>query len=166
MKSAITALATATLTGAMLATSSAYGSHASNAVDVCQGSLPSFEGALRKRPLAIANEGTSSSFVSCSLQVPIGPEDMVGVLTLFSNRSASNQIVSCTLVDGIALPYPNNAPAYQPKAVLIEDGEYGILQWTAGGDNGGDPYDLPNLNCSLPAGVEINFVQLNTELPV
>jgi len=166
MKSAIAALAVATLAGAMFATPPAHGSHASNAVDVCQGSLPSFEGALRKRPLAIANEGTSSSFVSCSLHVPLGPGENVGVLALFSNRSPSNQIVSCTLVDGIAPPYPNNTPVYQPKAILIEDGEYGILQWTAAGDNGGDPYDLPNLNCSLPAGIEINFVQLNTQLPV
>jgi hypothetical protein len=33
-------------------------------------------------------------------------------------------------------------------------------------DNGGDPYQIPDPNCSLPPGVEINVVQMDTETPL
>ena len=54
---------TIVIAAAALHATPARASHWSNAVDTCQGSLPSFEGALRKRPLAIVNEGTSNAFV-------------------------------------------------------------------------------------------------------
>ena len=53
------------------------GSTVQNAVGNCNGALPGFEGALRKRPLAIANEGTSSAFVSCTL--PVNQSESTGV---------------------------------------------------------------------------------------
>jgi len=37
-----------------------------NAVGRCQGALPNYEGAIRKRPLAVQNEGTGSAFVTCA----------------------------------------------------------------------------------------------------
>ncbi len=37
-----------------------------NATSYCQAALPAFEGAIRKRPLAVQNEGTTNAFVTCS----------------------------------------------------------------------------------------------------
>lgn len=162
MKSTMIVLISAALTATIFAAAPARASDWSSAVDVCQGSLPSFEGALRKRPLAIANEGTSSAFISCSIRAPLGEEDVNGIIVLFTNRSASTQLFSCTLVDGVALPFPNYPPVYQPKPLLIEAGEMGLLLWAWDVDNGGEPYDIPNLNCGLPPGVEINVVQMST----
>lgn len=164
MKSATIMLMSAGLAGAMLAAPPAHGSDWSNAVDICQGSLPSFEGALRKRPLAIANEGTTSAFVSCSIRTSIsGLEEVTGIIVLLINRSASDQVFSCTLVEGVALPYTGNPPVYQPESIVIEAGDVSGLGWNYIADNDGDPYQIPNLNCSLPPGGEINVIQVNTQ---
>lgn len=163
MKSAMLVSLSATLAAALSATMPAHASDWSNAVDICQGSLPSFEGALRKRPLGIANEGTSNAFVGCSIRAPLGGEIITRVVALFTNRSASSQTFSCTLVDGIAPPFSGYTPVYQPKAIIIAADDWETLQWTDSADNGDDPYDLPNLNCGLPPGVEINVVQMITE---
>lgn len=165
MKSMLIPLLSTGLAAAMLCTAPAHASDWSNAVDVCQGSLPSFEGALRKRPLAIANEGSSSSFVSCSIRAPLF-EQVTGILVLFTNRIATTRTVTCTLVDGVAEPFPGYPPVYQPKPIALAAGAFGILAWDSAVDNGDEPYSLPNLNCSLPPGVEINVVQMNTDTPV
>lgn len=139
----------------------AHASDWSNAVDVCQGALPNFEGALRKRPLAIANEGASPSFVSCSLRTPLSAqENVTGLIVLFTNRAAAAQAFSCTLVEGVAAPF--GSPVFQPKATVLPAGAFGALGWDQHGDNGGDVYEIPNLNCALPPGVEINVLQVNT----
>jgi hypothetical protein len=166
MKSALIPLMSTALAISALCAAPAHASDVSNAVDVCQGSLPSFEGALRKRPLAIANEGSSSSFVSCSLRAPLASEQITGLFVLFTNRSAATRTVSCTLVDGIAEPFPNLPPVFQPKPIALATGAFGVLSWDQDADNGGDPYNIPNLNCSLPPGVEINTVEMHTETPV
>lgn len=38
----------------------------SPATDICQAALPVYEGLIRKRPLAMTNEGTTTAFVTCS----------------------------------------------------------------------------------------------------
>lgn len=167
MKSATIVPMFTALAAAMLAAVPARASDWSSAVDVCQGSLPSFEGALRKRPLAIANEGTSSAFVSCSIRAPLNQfEEVTGIIVLFTNRGASTRLFSCTLVDGVALPFPAYPPVYQPKPILLEAGNFGGLTWTNVDDNGNEPYRIPNLNCSLPPGIEINVIQMSTDTPL
>ncbi len=47
-------------------------SMAANATAFCQTALPVFDGNVRKRPLAVTNEGTSNAFISCS--IPKGPD--------------------------------------------------------------------------------------------
>lgn len=127
---------------------------------MCQGSLPSFEGALRKRPLGINNEGTTTSFVSCSLRAPLGEIDVETITVLLTNRSGNAVDVSCTLIDGTAPPV--GQPRYQTKSVAIGTNAYQLVGWTREADNGGESYAIPNLNCALKPGVEINIIQLNT----
>lgn len=155
-----------TLMAGMLAalaapTAVVHASNTSNAIDVCQGSLPSFEGALRKRPLGINNEGSSSAFIGCSLRVDFS-EYPSAVTGLFTNRGAAAAVVSCTLVDGIALPFPNAPPTYQPKTVTVQPGGFKLLAWNYVTDNASQNYRVPNLVCSLPPGLEINVLQLDT----
>lgn len=130
----------------------------SNAVESCQGSLPNFEGALRKRPLAVSNEGTSTAFVSCSMAKILGsPSGITAVYGLFTNRTGAPVSISCTLVDGYA--GPGAAPVYLPKTLSVAANNYATLFWTSAADNGGIAFVLANLNCALPAGTEINAVQ-------
>src|SRR5690554_342572 len=40
------------------------------ATAICQGALPAFETQIRKRPLALQNEGEANAFVTCSFNNP------------------------------------------------------------------------------------------------
>ena len=91
-------LATAALSALLLA-SPARANDWSNAIDVCQGALPSFDADLRKRPLGIINEGASTA----------------------------------------------------------------VVNWF-GFETTAERFRLPNLSCGLPQDVEINIVQMNTEV--
>lgn len=137
---------------------------ATSAVNNCQGALPSFEGAFRKRPLGVANEGTSLAFLSCAALSPsTGDSEIYQVAALFINRGGASATVDCTLVDGIALPFPSFPPIYLPKSVAIPAGAFSILVWNDVDDNGGDPFEIPNISCALPPGVEINLTEVYTQ---
>lgn len=138
----------------------------SNAIDVCQGSLPQFDASLRKRPLAISNEGAQSSFISCSIRAPLGQiegggTDVSQIIVLLTNRAATAQSVSCTLVDGVSAPFPSFPAIYLPKTVEIQPGAFAVVNWFDFETEAGR-YRLPNLSCALPPGTEINLVQMNT----
>ncbi|MGY1459101.1 MULTISPECIES: hypothetical protein [unclassified Luteimonas] len=124
------------------------------AVNVCQGSLPSFEGALRKRPLAIANEGTTGAFVGCSLEANnMFNYERTSVAAIFVNRGAAAATVNCTLVNGLL---NRLTPTYFPKSATIAPRGEAVLNWSA--PEFPDGFEFPNLNCSLPQGVEIGWI--------
>ena len=128
-----------------------------NAVGSCNGALPGFEGALRKRPLAIANEGTSNAIVSCTLAIDQTQSEgnaIVGVVLI--NRSAQLVAVSCTFVDGSAPEVPGPIPpTYYVENIALAAGEGNSLLWQAA-DHGLTTFSvLGSTSCSLPPGVEI-----------
>jgi len=127
-----------------------------NATGVCNGSLPSYEGALRKRPTAIANEGTASAFVGCSMA---GDESNGGhtmFLAYFVNRGAQTATINCTFVDGGAADFGIGSTDYHPQSVEVDAGQPSFMQWLP---EDGEVYGpLSNLNCMLPPGAEINIL--------
>ncbi len=163
MKTILLTLAAVSLAATALHSSPVHASDWANAVDTCQGSLPSFEGALRKRPLGINNEGTANAFVSCSMRVPLNDDTVESILVLVTNRAAASADLACTLVDGLASPF--GTATYQPKTTSVAAGAATVVSWSSSVDNGGDPYVIPNLNCALPPGMEINTLQVNTTVP-
>lgn len=160
-------LATAAAATLLLATPApAHANDWSNAVDVCQGALPTYDASLRKRPLAISNEGTEPAYISCSLRAPLGNldgggTDVVQIIVLLTNRAATAQSVTCTVVDGVALPFPSFPPLYVPKTVEIPAGRFGVINWFDFDTTVGR-FRLPNLSCALPPETEINILQMNT----
>ncbi|MEP6635012.1 MAG: hypothetical protein ABJA62_12480 [Luteimonas sp.] len=141
--------------------------HVQSAVGLCQGALPSFEGALRKRPLAINNEGTTASFVSCTVdsEAAYAAQQVQDIAILFTNRGAATA-VNCTLVDGIATATAGplagvGVPEFFPKTLNLAagtaGGTHGKLGWNLTDKPAG--FFLPAVSCLLPPGVEINFVQ-------
>jgi hypothetical protein len=126
-----------------------------NAVSHCQGNLPASETTLRKRPLAVQNEGTTSAFITCSFSTQYNSADLreIGGFGVFlNNKSATAKTVTCT---GIAGFDSNTTNVFVNKSVVIAPaGEGEIFFETA--DNGGDGYyPLVNLSCSVPAGAGI-----------
>lgn len=161
-------IATATAAALLTAAPAARANDWSNAIDVCQGALPAFESSLRKRPLAIANEGSTPAYVSCSLRAPLGNldgggEDVTQIILLLTNRGSGAQSVSCTLVDGVAAPFPSFPAVYLPKTLEVQPNAFGVINWFAFETTAGR-FRLPNLSCALPPGAEINILQVNTEV--
>lgn len=130
-----------------------------NATGTCQAALPSFEGLVRKRPLALQNEGSDSAFVSCSLVgTHLGPgyngRVMDRVFMGLINDAATPVAVSCTLVDGVAGAI---SASLIPKLAAIPANGRAELEWAAA-DNGDQRFVFAaNVQCVLPPGTGISY---------
>lgn len=48
---------------------------------------------------------------------------------------------------------------------MIAAGGWSVLEWNDIADNGGDPLHLPSMSCALPPGVELNLMEVYTQVP-
>lgn len=166
-------LAAATLTAAVglaLASSDAAAetlqrSFVQNATGVCQSALPVFDGQIRKRPLAIQNEGTASAFVSCSFMSTDRSDDGITEVYVYAdNNTASAVDLTCTLVQGVS----GLGPTFFPKTLTLPaNSTINEFPWTAA-DNGGNNFTdfTTNISCNLPVGtgLSITFVYYDEEV--
>jgi hypothetical protein len=135
------------------------------AVDNCNGALPGFEGALRKRALAIANEGTTNAFVSCAATTNEAQSAGNSQIAVFAtNRAETPQILSCTFVDGfgpeIVALSPKGIPlaVYRSKVVAIAPGTATALSWTATEFAVTTFSEYASVSCNLTPGMELNVM--------
>ena len=129
-------------------------------VHYCTNSLSSAENGIRKRPLAIVNEGTVTKTISCSMPYNTANEyTATGVYARFYNNGTAAATVNCTLVDGVS---HLSAITYYPKTLSLNAGASSQIVWTAAADNGGTDFLAPNLSCSLPPAVEIYWIVTET----
>ena len=132
--------------------------HGSHGVANCQSALPVFDGLIRKRPKAVANQGTANAFVTCDFENLTGEYDRVTVVGMvFINRGGAASPVNCTLVQGVG--DVDFAPAIT-KTVLAAPGERVQIVWEPA-DNDGDNFSWPALSCNLRPGVEISATVVN-----
>jgi hypothetical protein len=174
-----TTIRPALLTGAFVAALSALsvpdvanaGSAITYATDNCNGALPGYEGALRKRPLGILNEGTTNAFVSCGVSVDERQNAGINSAAIFLiNRGTATQAITCTFIDGLPsefsainpdLPLPN----YRPKAVAVLPGQVAAIQWTPG-EFELDQFSIYGaFNCNLPPKTEISIAGVAWDAP-
>ena len=141
------------------ATITKYGSMA--AAGACQGALPNYEGSIRKRPLAVTNEGTSSAFVTCgATNYSGGAADSVNqVGIVVTNRSSASAAISCTMVDGVidaTLGFAN----YYPLTTTVASGDFTEIDWD------GTYQYAQSVSCNVPPNWEINrmFTNYNDEI--
>lgn len=128
---------------------------ASNPTARCQGALPVFETAIRKRPLAIENEGTAATFVTCSFEASTY-DSTSGILmldTYFSNKSATDANVTCTAVTG----YNGGTNEYVSLTTAVPANSTGANPfWLDEDFEGFMPDGLVSISCNLPPGVGVN----------
>ena len=137
---------------ATAATSS--GRYYQNAAGICQASLPSFEGAIRKRPTAVANEGSSSAFVSCSAMT--SAESSTGINEIFVvlyNRTGSAVPVTCTFVHSF-----QSGGTLVPKTVSIPANNRAFLSWNLADVGNPSSLRFANFNCALEPGTDLGYV--------
>jgi hypothetical protein len=132
------------------------------AVAVCQGALPSFEGAIRKRPLAVQNEGTTNAFVTCALNntgYNAGTTFISSVEIYAQNLNSSTRSITCTAVNSSATASPD-APLYAIRTVNVSPSDtHSTLIEFAADDFPGSPVTLPgdtvSVSCTLVPGMGI-----------
>lgn len=127
----------------------------SNPTARCQGALPAFETQIRKRPLAVQNEGTANSFITCSFESDVG--NAIGnapVLldTYFSNNTAAAVSLSCTAVTG----FQGGTNEYVNQTITIAPGQSGNPFWADTDFENGFASGLVSISCNIPPGVGIN----------
>ena len=130
------------------------------ATGVCQAALPAFEGQIRKRPLAVQNEGSANAFVSCSLFSPGAPATsflhgaIYAVILTLDNDRPDPVDVTCTLVVGASRsPWTR----YFPRTVTLPaNSTYNQIAWSQDPDfDGGMVNPSPGISCNLEPGVGI-----------
>lgn len=154
-------LATAVTTALLLGAGSIHDARAATvikfylnqAVASCQPALPAFDGLIRKRPKAVANEGTSTAFVSCA---PGNQRDNFETVETFSivllNRNAASVQMTCTLVDGVG---DSNTSVSTTKTITVTANVRSNIVWSYTADNGGQRYSTPSVSCALPPSTEL-----------
>lgn len=134
---------------------------AANAAARCNGALPSFEGSLRKRPLAVINEGTSTAFVTCAFEIDdeqaVNGADYYGAY--FINKGTVAATVTCTGVSGIETGAGGATVVMKSKSAIVPPNgtTQAPLFFDSVSDYGGAAiYPLTAISCQLPPGVGVN----------
>lgn len=134
-----------------------------NPTAFCQGALPAFETAIRKRPLAVQNEGTTNAFVTCSFlsqgSIDSSTTNPNDVLVYFNSVSGTNVPISCTGVSG----YAGGANEFVVKSVIVPANGQAQITWNSA-DFAGAPANFPSglfsISCNLPPGGAINDTRM------
>jgi hypothetical protein len=140
-------LAAASPANAVTVTRSIY----TQASGACQGALPNYENNFRKRPLAVANEGTTNAFVTCGVRTTEDTSVANAVELFVTNRNAAAVDVNCTLVDGIfdnTIGFANYYPQTVSSAAGVDSG----FSWS------GFSSPWQQISCNVPAKIEVNMV--------
>ncbi|MEO6365124.1 MAG: hypothetical protein ABIO38_03620 [Luteimonas sp.] len=149
--------ATAGLTAAMLASiatvqaANEVNTSSANAVARCQGALPNYESALRKRPLAVDNVSTASAFVTCAFEMRGDAGALAHQVDVwFGNNTASPQNITCNGVQGY-----NGGSEARGKTTTVPANSQSVLTWTDADFTAGID-GLFSLSCLMPAGTGVN----------
>lgn len=133
--------------------------HSFNAPAHCQGALPNFEGNLRKRPLALHNEGASTAFVTCA--VPTQGRVTELRVSLWKQGYDVSGTVTCTAVAGAML----DTNRYLTKSAFMYENVVGEFVFSAEDFGGGGTNFLPSsflgVSCSLSPGTILGAFRLS-----
>lgn len=182
MKTRINAVSTAVASVALYASAFAGSAEAvtqdrqivSLPTNFCQSSLPAFDGLIRKRPLAVQNEGSSTAFITCSYPSGEGRGTLIDSPTVrvwqyFVNSTDANITVSCTGVTGETSGLGTSQ--YIVKSLVVTPGSSSAqISWFAA-DFAGAPVVFPSqsqfsISCSIPPGAGLRQAYINSTTDV
>ena len=138
----------------------------SNAVNYCQAFTPGVSNTIRNRVIGSENIGTASIAVACNLASfnngAAGNAPIDAFVTYFTNTTAADVSVSCTMLTGTAGNLTGGSYVV-PKTVTVPAGGSAGLGWdpsdnpTAGATDLGDGYAV-GVNCILPQHVTLGLI--------
>jgi len=128
--------------------------------ETCQAALPAFDGSIRKRPMAMMNEGAQHSIVTCAFSgVNDSTPATLGIQVYLVNSDTVSHTVTCTFIDGRA-GFTN--PLYVPRALAVAPGsEPQAILWTIGdsAETMVAGFVYPALSCDLAPKTGIRFTR-------
>lgn len=130
------------------------------AAGLCQSATPSYEGSVRKRPLAFQNEGTATAFVTCNLVAVATP---TAVTIRVSSLTSGPKTLSCTAVVGTV----ESIVYYSTQSVSFAgvSPAPSVMTWLPihfGGAPNQFPSKLVSFSCVLPPGTAMHHFILTT----
>ena len=134
-----------------------------NASGACQVTMSVYESVMRKRPLAMQNEGTSAAFVTCSPATLKGitANDTLGYNIRLINLGNTVADVNCTAVVGSQGVI---GPVYVTRSTNVVGSSCAVVTFrTFDGYTTTVPF---NFQCLLPPGTGISTIELNQNLDV
>ena len=124
----------------------------------CQGATAGFAAVLRARPLAVANVGDGTAFITCAWSGREGigsTRRLEEVKVTLVNRAEVAREVSCTFVHGIAVA-PADQIGYVTRSVEIAPGQSAALTFTqADVTQWKQQLSHPQISCAAPPLVEV-----------
>ena len=131
------------------------------AAAICQPSLPAQAGNLRARPLGLTNEGTATTFVTCTFQGDDTANGR-GATQIEANVSLAGTVaaaITCTLVDGLASG-TGAAATYTTRSAAAFPNAFGnSIAWVPA-DLAGAPSRItqPAIQCGLPPAATLHYL--------
>lgn len=124
-----------------------------NGGNACTGALPTYEGALRKRPTAIANQGSDFAFVTCSAEGDyLRSTTPTTVVIRVTNRNANSVDLSCTFINGDA----QYGTIFIPQTKSLLPGIDVQMAWNPVPPAANFEKHTVSVSCALPPNVELN----------
>lgn len=123
-----------------------------NPAGICQAALPAFEGQIRKRPLAIQNEGSSNAFVTCAFT---SQAEATSVIMYFAGVDNVAREITCTGVTG----FNKGLNQFVTKTIALPASVSSSMTWSPADFSGGSstfPDARFSVSCNLTPGVGIN----------
>lgn len=125
------------------------------AAGACQSALPVFDTLLRKRPLAVQNEGNSTAFVTCAVSNPShhagSPLRMSSQRVTLGNLNDARVWVSCTQVVNL---WGRDQLYLVQSDYISADGNTTLFFVEA-------PATVSAISCALPPGVGVRRIEHN-----
>lgn len=129
----------------------------SGPANYCQSALPVFDGNIRKRPLAVQNEGATNAFVTCSFaaQADVAGGNLLSISVIAKTSGGVDAMLSCTGVAGYEGELGGNQIVVKSRELQATGGR-GSLSWNAFDDFEGHEFPLPfSISCNLLPGMAL-----------
>lgn len=119
----------------------------------CQPALKAYESDVRKRPLAMVNEGAGNAVINCAFEIEARQSVLQAIEIWASNASGSAKDITCTGINGYEL---SGVTEYLPTTLTVENGSQSDEPFVWQNDDFADAAGLISAACSLPTGTAIN----------
>lgn len=120
--------------------------------------MPVFDGVIRKRPLAVQNEGSAPAFISCSFMGNTSIPGITDVVLYANSNNASATSLTCMLVTGVS--GGSDAPRYLAKTVTMP-GNSRLNQFSWRFEEFGLLDNLTSASCNLPVGTGLTLSEIH-----